>query len=253
MAAVRESHVQKPQHAGGHQSEAFLLLLCHRPQGNGSGNVSRSLVILSAGIYQVKSPWLQLLIGFRSGGIMAESRVLPIGRDRSKAQSQISLCLESQLIQMSLDRHLVHIQRTDILLHPAQMTDHGHSVLDVGLSHILHLHRILHCLGGGGRIHLIYNFIALVQTLADSEIDAALLQQDSLVAEGFGKHIDVVVRLYLYAQPLQVSLCLAVQSLIINKEEEFVLCHHCVGKHHRIAGHVVSADIQQPYNVVQRR
>ncbi len=79
----------------------------------------------------------------------------------------------------------------------------------------------------------------------------AFFQKNSLIPESLYQFIDLIVRHNSDSQAFQMLPHLLIQRLFIDEQEELVLCNNHIGEYNRIAGHVVSADIEQPYNIVQ--
>lgn len=80
----------------------------------GPGNVSGSFIKSGPGICQENISFLQLYIGLRRGGVVAERRMFSIGRDRLEAWTDKSAHLSTELIQLVgcahlCDLHLAHV------------------------------------------------------------------------------------------------------------------------------------------------
>ena len=222
-------------------------------QGDGPGDVRGALVVLSAGVHQVEPPGLQNRLALLRGGVVAHGRVGAVGGDGVEAGAKVALLLPPELLQPVRHAHLVHGDLPDILLQPVDIFRHRDAVLDVGAADIFHLHRILHRLGQGRGVHPVNHPAAGVQVVAEGVIHAALLHHHRLPGEGLHVVVNAVVGLHRHTQALQVGSGRIVQGLLLDEQQHLRLRHRQVGENHRIAGHVVSADIQQPDNVVQGR
>ena len=115
-AAVEEFCISKTK--GSHRSdgEMFFFFLGQRSNYDCSGNIGRSLIILSAGVHQVHAFWLQNReIVFRCL-IMAHSSIRAVSGNRSEAWLNKAFLLLPEGFQFFSNGNLIHWDFTDILL-----------------------------------------------------------------------------------------------------------------------------------------
>ena len=250
-AAFQKFHMSKTQHAHQHQGVMLFFFIRDRPQGDGTGDIGGSLVILSTGIYQVQASCLQARALLRHGMVMAQCRVFPICGDCVEADIQRSM-LSAHLVKTVSHAALIHRDLADILFQPVDIFCHDHTIGDMGLLHIFNLGRIFLSLGIYSRIHLIDDLILRLHALINGKVHAALLQKDAVVLQLLYIRINVIVGTDGHAQGLQVRADLIGDHLRIYIEEQALPGYHQIGQHHRIARNIVASDIEQPDNVVQR-
>ena len=239
------------QHAHQNQGVMLFFLIGHRSQGNGTGDIGGSLVILAAGIYQVQASCLQARAVLWHCMIMAQRRIFAICGDCVEADIQRAV-LPAHLVKTVSHAALIHRDLADIFLQPVNIFGHDHTIGDVGLFHIFNLGLILLGLGVHGRIHLVDDLVLGLHALINGEVHAALLQKHGMVFQLLHICVNVIVRTDGHAQGLQVRADLIGDHLRIHIEEQVLPGYHQVGQHHRIARNVVAADIEQPDNVIQR-
>ena len=99
-AAIEELCIGQIQMSAQYRGKMIPLIPRDLPHCKGTGNVRRSLQIMSTGICQQKSVRLDLHIGLRCRRIMIHRCMLAIGNDRIKAVIHKMLLLFSQIVQV---------------------------------------------------------------------------------------------------------------------------------------------------------
>ena len=168
------------QHAHQNQGVMLFFLIGHRSQGDGTGDVGGSLVILAAGIYQVQASCLQARAMLWHGMVMAQCRIFPICGDCVEANIQCSM-LPAHLVKTVSHAALIHRDLADILFQPVDIFCHDHTIDNMSLLHIFNLGRIFLSLGIYSRIHLIDDLILRLHALINGKVHAALLQKHGMV------------------------------------------------------------------------
>ena len=230
------------QHAHEYQGVVLFFFIGYRSQGNGTGDVGGSLVILSAGIHQVQASCLQARAMLRHCMIMAQRRIFPICRDGGKADIQRTV-IPAHLIQAVGHAALIHRDLSDVFLQPVNILGHDYAIGDVGLLHIFNLGRILLGFGVHGRIHLVDDLVLRLHVLINGEVYTTLLQKYGVVFQLVHIRVNVIIRTDGYTQRLQISTDFIGDHLRIYIKEQVLFSYHQIRQHHRIARNVIAADI----------
>ena len=96
--------------------------------------------------------------------------------------------------------------------------------------------------------------VDLLASLRNSFVEG-FIDPCTVVQNGAAEALDIVehrlIRLNVYIVEIQVVLCRRINLVRIDKQRTFIGLQHHVGDHDRIVLHIVSADIEQPCNLVE--
>ena len=251
-AAMQEPGIRQMQHTADYRSKMPPHFPGDLSQRYRSGNIRGAFPVVSAGIRQEKSLGLQFHIRFRRGGIMGACRMLLIRADRPEAGSHIMLLHPPKFLQLCGSRHLRDAFLPDIRFQPVHELRVRNPVLDVGISDILRFHRILDCLHQHDWIFRL-DLLDLPGNIAEQGIIHLLRIQHHLLflSECFHTAVNPVIRIQGHMIFPEIRFHFIGKLPLIRIQLDPVLPDYRIGKKQRKILHIISADIQEPSDIVQ--
>ena len=251
-AAVQEDSVLKGKYTAADGGEVQLQGVRDLAQGDGTGDVGGTFIVLSAGVHQVEAAQLQVCILARLCSIMHHGGIGAVCTDGAEGRFNKAGLLLAEFLQLFFSKALGHpdFGFADGVLEPVHEPGEGHAIPQMGETKVFDLHRILDRFHQLFRIGFVYDlgFEPLYQIV----VDLGQIQQDLLLCRnGSSIVVDFLISLQLDAGSGQSLFHSFAQGIGIHKEDSLAVSNGCIGEQHGSIGDVVAADVEEPGNIVQ--
>ncbi len=251
-AALPELHRAQRQMAAQNQREHLPLPIRHRAKGNGTGHVGGGRQILAAAVHQEQALRLQRNVRLRGGGIVHNGSVGTIGGNGLKAGAKVARLFFAQLFQLFGGRTLGDRLLAHPVLQPVQKAAQGRAVLHVCPALLLQLGGVL-----AGFVQAHRAFLVQKQHIGGHTVPQSVAGLGRVHPQGraLGQGLYVIINFFIGGQLHPIGGQPLLQRLVkgrgLGKQQHPLRLHRRKGQHHRVAGHVIAPQVQQPGNVVQ--
>ncbi|CCY16574.1 oRF1 [Prevotella sp. CAG:755] len=250
--AVRETAAAQCDVPFEYEGVGAALLVGERAEGHGARDVCGAVVVLRPGVEQEQAAGTQLRVGVGRGFVVHDGAVGGVSGYRLEAQAAIVGRGGAQFGQFEVNAHFGHAACRHSLVQPVQQADHGHAVALHRTAHPGDLGVVFHGFQRGDRRGGKADAFAFQGCGEDAAVRCVGQEQRGAAQSG-EVGFEGVVRAQSDALSVEVGGHFRCHLLRVDIECRRVGADEQVADEHRVARHVVAAQVQRPRHLVEGR